>query len=102
MVSAGPRVLPTDRDGLDARRIRTPSGHAGPLMPETSARHPATPTVPAGSAGTSPTGSAPTGSDRLPQGMVEDAAKRLGWLALVVAIIIPCVQIFQRFTQPAL
>ncbi len=34
--------------------------------------------------------------------MVEDAAKRLGWLALVVAIIIPSVQVFQRFAQPAL
>jgi serine/threonine-protein kinase len=34
--------------------------------------------------------------------MVEDAAKRLGWLALVVAIIIPLVQVFQRFAQPAL
>ena len=34
--------------------------------------------------------------------MVEDAAKRLAWLALVVAIIIPAVQVFQRFAQPAL
>jgi serine/threonine-protein kinase len=34
--------------------------------------------------------------------MVEDAARRLGWLALVVAIIIPLVQIFQRVAQPAL
>jgi serine/threonine-protein kinase len=34
--------------------------------------------------------------------MVEDAAKRLGWLALVVAILIPLVQVFQRFAQPAL
>ena len=34
---------------------------------------------------TPPTGSVPSTSDRLPQGMVEDAAKRLGWLALVVA-----------------
>ncbi len=51
---------------------------------------------------TPPTGSVPSTSDRLPQGMVEDAAKRLGWLALVVAIIIPAVQVFQRVAQPAL
>src|SRR5687768_10042470 len=58
-------------------------------MQETIARVPTPPTVP----GT---------PDRLPQGMVDDAAQRLGWLALVVAIIIPAVQIFQRFAQPAL
>jgi hypothetical protein len=51
---------------------------------------------------TPPTGSVPNTSDRLPQGMVEDAAKRLGWLALVVAIIIPSVQVFQRLAQPML
>jgi serine/threonine protein kinase len=51
---------------------------------------------------TPPTGSIPGGSDRLPQGMVEDAARRLGWLAVVVAIIIPLVQLFQRVAQPSL
>ena len=60
-------------------------------MPDTIARLP-----------TPPTGSAPSAPNRLPQGMVDDAAKRLGWLALVVAIIIPAVQIFQRIAQPEL
>ncbi len=51
---------------------------------------------------TPPTGTTAGRADRLPPGMVEDAAKRLGWLALVVAIIIPCVQIFQRIAQPGI
>jgi serine/threonine-protein kinase len=51
---------------------------------------------------TPPTGTAAGSSERLPPGLVEDAAKRLGWLALVVAIIIPAVQIFQRVAQPSL
>jgi serine/threonine-protein kinase len=34
--------------------------------------------------------------------MVEDAAARMAWLALVIAIMIPLVQLFQRLAQPRL
>ena len=48
------------------------------------------------------TGTSAGPSERPPAGMVEDAASRLGWLAIVVAVIIPCVQIFQRIAQPSI
>jgi serine/threonine-protein kinase len=48
------------------------------------------------------TGTSAGPSERLPAGMVEDAARRLGWLAIVVAVILPAVQIFQRIAQPSI
>jgi serine/threonine-protein kinase len=52
--------------------------------------------------GPSPDSSTAETPDRLPPQMVEDAATRLGWLSLVVAILIPSVQLFQRVAQPGL
>jgi serine/threonine-protein kinase len=51
---------------------------------------------------TPPAGWSAGAGGRLPAGMVDDAARRLGWLALVVAVIIPAVQIFQRLAQPSI
>src|SRR6185503_14711593 len=38
----------------------------------------------------------------LPPKLVEDAAARLAWLALLTAILIVFIQTFQRFAQPSL
>jgi eukaryotic-like serine/threonine-protein kinase len=40
--------------------------------------------------------------ERLPPQMIEDAATRLAWLAVVVAVIVPAAEIFQQFAQPRL
>ena len=39
---------------------------------------------------------------RLPPMMLEDAAKRTAWLCLSIAILVPAIQVFQRWMQPEL
>lgn len=48
------------------------------------------------------TGSATDQSRRLPPKLVDDAAKRIAWLAMVVVFMFPLVQLFQYISQPQL
>ena len=53
-------------------------------------------------AGSAPVTDAPPGPAPLPPKLVQDAADRLAYLSLVIAIVIVGVQLFQRLTQPQL
>ena len=39
---------------------------------------------------------------RLPPMMLQDAAKRTAWLCLSIAVLVPAIQVFQRWMQPEL
>ena len=52
--------------------------------------------------GSAPVTDAPLGPAPLPPKLVQDAADRLAYLSLVIAIVIVGVQIFQRLSQPML
>ena len=52
--------------------------------------------------GSAPVTDAPAGPAPLPPKLVQDAADRLAYLSLVIAIVIVGVQIFQRLSQPLL
>jgi serine/threonine-protein kinase len=53
-------------------------------------------------AGRTPGTGAPGRPRRLPHLLLKDAAGRVAWLSLTMAIVVVAVQIFQRATQPAL
>ena len=75
-----------------ARHVQADDSHASP-----GRQHPA----PRRSPATGP-GPALTGVFRLPPGLLGDAAKRLAWLSVFIAVLIVLVETFQQVAQPKL